>query len=123
MKTDDNGPLNNVSISGFCGRAFRHFAGAVVLGSALLAAAGQAFGAERDAAVLRSDAAYFSVYSYHCAPPFRNHTAGGEPDGMEVAVVESRFRVDFDGDCRSFYLAEIAPRVSGGQFELILVKL
>jgi hypothetical protein len=69
---------------------------------------------------IRSDSAYFTVYSYHCAPTF--FEVEEQPDGMEVAVLESRFRVDYDSDCRAFYLSEIAPRIESAQSDLAAIN-
>jgi hypothetical protein len=103
------------------GRATRTL-GAAALGTAFAMAAGLGLAGEKANGQVRSDSAYFTVYSYHCAPTFFEHVAKAQPDGMEVAVLESRFRVDFDGDCRAFYLSEIAPRIESAQSDLAAVN-
>jgi len=72
---------------------------------------------------LRSDSAYFSVYSYLCAPAFFDSVARERPDGMEVAVTESRFRVDYGSDCRAFYLAEVEPRIDLTAYGVVAMKI
>jgi hypothetical protein len=101
------------------GRATRTL-GAAVLGTAFAMAAGPGLAGDNANGQIRSDSAYFTVYSYHCAPTF--FEVEEQPDGMEVAVLESRFRVDFDGDCRAFYLSEIAPRIESAQSDLAAVN-
>jgi hypothetical protein len=45
-----------------------------------------------------------------------------QPDGMMVAMYESRFRVDYGGDCRAFYLAKVAPSMDLGKQGVIALK-
>jgi hypothetical protein len=61
---------------------------------------------------LRTDSAYLEVYAYYCAPAFHDPAGrAAEPSGIEVAIYTSRFRAEYGGDCRAFYLDEIARRV------------
>ncbi len=89
------------------GTAMRCLMGAVALGTVFSTIAGPGLAGERAHWQLRTDSAYLAVYSYHCAPTFFESVAKERPDGMEVATIESRFRVDYDGDCRAFYLTQI----------------
>ena len=62
---------------------------------------------------LKTANAYFSVYSYYCAPGFYERAASAEPpSSMEIAVYSDAFRVDYGGDCRAFFFGAIAPRIS-----------
>ena len=58
----------------------------------------------------RTDNAYFAVYAHYCAPDLEPRAAIMAP-GIEVAVYGDHFRVDYDGDCRAFYLNEVATRL------------
>lgn len=59
----------------------------------------------------RTDNAYLSVYTYYCAPNFdRRVPVAEQAGGREVAIYTSRFRIEYAGDCRAFYLGEIAKR-------------
>ena len=49
-------------------------------------------------------------------------TEAREAAGSRVAIYESRFRVEYEGDCRAFYLSEIAPRIDIGEYGLIAIK-
>jgi hypothetical protein len=97
----------------------------VVVGAlaAVLAAVSCPSGAaEKTVSELRTDSAYFKVYSYHCAPTFFDSIAREHPDGMAVAVLEARFSRDFQGYCRAFYLAEIEPRLDLTVYGVIAMK-
>ncbi len=61
---------------------------------------------------LQTDSAYLTVYAYYCAPDFDKPAAMAvEPTGLEVALYTDRFRVEYDRDCRTFYLKEVATRI------------
>jgi len=104
------------------GRATRCLMGAAVLGTVFATIAGPGLAGEKVRGQIRTDSAYFAVYSYHCAPTFFEAVAKARPDGMEVAIVESRFRVDYDGDCRAFYLTQIALRIDEAEYGLVAIK-
>ncbi len=60
----------------------------------------------------QTDSAYFTVFGYHCAPGMLERAAGAvEPNGIEVALYTEKLRVEYDGDCRAFYLNEVAVRI------------
>ena len=104
------------------GRTTRFLIVAAVLGAVFATTAGSGFAGEKVKWQLRTDSAYFAVYSYHCAPTFFKSVAKERPDGMEVTVVESRFHVDYQGSCRAFYLTEIAPRIVAAAYGLVIIS-
>jgi hypothetical protein len=103
------------------GRVTRWLLGVAALGTVIAAVAGPGLAGEKAKWKLRTDSAYFTVFSYHCAPTFFTSVAKERPDGMEVSVLESRFRVDYDGDCRAFYLTEIAPRLDVAEYGVVAI--
>lgn len=61
---------------------------------------------------LQTDSAYLTVYAHYCAPTFEDRAAMAvEPSGIEVAIYTDRFRVEYESDCRAFYLSEVATRI------------
>jgi hypothetical protein len=71
---------------------------------------------------LKTDNAYFSVYSHNCAPYFYDLAASPHaPSSMEIAIYSDAFRVEYDGDCRAFYLSEIAPRLDSTRIETVVL--
>jgi hypothetical protein len=60
---------------------------------------------------LKTAVAYLQVYSFYCAPGlYSMATSEGWSTSMEVALYTDALRVDYDGDCRAFYIGEVAPR-------------
>jgi hypothetical protein len=60
----------------------------------------------------KTDSAYLTAFAYHCAPGMLDQLAGAvAPNSIEVAIYTDRLRVDYEGDCRAFYLNEVAARI------------
>ena len=122
MNTRKDGSTIGPTASKARGRAIRCLLSAAALGTVLAAIAGPGLAGDKMKWQLRTDSAYFAVYSYHCAPTFFKSVAKERPDGMEVTVVESRFHVDYQGSCRAFYLTEIAPRIVAAAYGLVIIS-
>jgi hypothetical protein len=60
----------------------------------------------------QTDSAYRTVFAYYCAPAMLDGLAGTvAPQSIEVAIYTDRLRVEYAGDCRAFYLNEVAARL------------
>ena len=103
-------------------RATRCLLGSAALSTVWAMSASQAPADEKPKWLLKTDSAYFQVYSYHCAPTFFEGVAKERPDGLEVAIYQSRFRTEYDGDCRAFYLTEVEPRIDLKEYGFIAIK-
>jgi hypothetical protein len=122
MNTDYEGSTVAATANKTFARATRCLLGSAALGAVLAVFASQALAGEKAKWELKTDSAYFAIYSYHCAPTFFKSVAKERPDGMEVAITQSRFRTQYNGDCRAFYLTEIEPRIDLREYGVVAIE-
>ena len=60
----------------------------------------------------QTDSAYLTVFAHYCAPAVVGRATGEvAANSIEVALYTDRFRVEYAGNCRAFYLNEVATRI------------